>query len=576
VTPASIEMIPVLLVGLLLAAILGRLSLGGIPRRWLPSTIALAGAIGLYFIETVVEVPGLFETPRWLDALIRTVSIVALAAVAYMMRLAFASHQRQSTGFAATLETAQEGLAAAPVAVLDLDRDGIILAANRHATDLLGATTESLVGKDLIEVAIDASQQAAFRQDFEAFRRTNGLAPISSVCRITGSDTRRIVRWTRSPRLNDEGTLIGLVMYGEDVTGLVAAEETLARYRILATEARDVILFVRERDARIVEANAAAIRMYGYSHQELLTLTYSDLHSEGSAPTALDELQTDGEARESMHARSDGSPFPVEVSSQGTSSIGGEPTVLLIVRDLTERKRIDRELADYRSRLRGLAEQVSVAADDERRRLATELHDRVSQPIAAAKLRLELLMRTAPQLGGAEALQESIDLLSDAVKESRAITSEMRPPLLYDVGLGAALAWLADEERRYGVDCTVHTEVDDIEDEDVKTFVFRTARELLANVAKHSGAERAELYLREVGDDLELVVRDSGHGFDASSLKQLPGDERGFGLFSITEAALKMRADVDVRSEPGAGTTVTVRVARSKRDGSHPHQGGRP
>ena len=131
------------------------------------------------------------------------------------------------------------------------------------------------------------------------------------------------------------------------------------------------------------------------------------------------------------------------------------------------------------------------------------------------------------------------------------------------MGLNAALDWLANEElRRYGLECTVDATADDIDDEEVKTFVFKAARELLMNVAKHSGTMQAHVGLRSIGDDLELVVKDEGRGFDTEMLKKPSGDSRGFGLFNLVENATHLHALVDVRSHEGQGTTVTVRVAR--------------
>jgi signal transduction histidine kinase len=255
----------------------------------------------------------------------------------------------------------------------------------------------------------------------------------------------------------------------------------------------------------------------------------------------------------------------VEVRSQGSAGEDNGDILMSIIRDVTERRRVEHELEQHRVRLRELAERLSSAADAERRRLATEVHDRVSQPLAAAKMRLELMRHKQPEVGEGKEFNEALLLLGEAIRDSRAVTSEMRPPLLYDVGLRAALEWLADEQASHGLDVELQCVVEDVEDEDVKTFIFRTARELLTNVSKHAATGRATLSLRDAGDDLELVVKDDGEGFDTASLQQPSGDGRGFGLFSIMEQADSLRARVNVHSRIGSGTTTIVRVSRQKR-----------
>jgi PAS domain S-box-containing protein len=562
----SLWVVPVLIDTVIVAALVGVLAFGRLDSRWRPTTIAFVAVFLLHWVESAIESEAVFEFSPELPPLAQTLFLVVLAvAVALTLKEAASSTRPQTS-------SPQDGASLAsdeiPAAVVELSTDGLVRGLNRRARSLIHSDSEELVGLDYFDAFVAAEHRDEARAGFMRFVSSQGETDSTADYPLSTPGGERYCRWTRAAHLDSSGNIACVVSYGEDITQLVTMQEALERYRILATQTRDIILFVREGDGRILEANAAAEEAYGYTRAELLTLTIHDLRARRDDGLIADQIRAAGRGGirfETLHVRSDGSPFPVEVSSQASEGEGHDRILMSIIRDVTNRKRVEHELEEHRARLRELAERLSSAADSERRRLATEVHDRVSQPLAAAKMRLELIRHKQPDLGDREEFSEALLLLGEAIRESRAVTSEMRPPLLYDVGLRAALEWLADEQSSHGLEVELQCVVEDVEDEDVKTFVFRTARELLTNVSKHAATGRATLSLREAGDDLELVVKDNGEGFDTASLEQPSGDGRGFGLFSIMEQADYLRARVDVHSQVGSGTTTIVRVSRQKR-----------
>ncbi|MBJ6724544.1 PocR ligand-binding domain-containing protein [Geomesophilobacter sediminis] len=154
------------------------------------------------------------------------------------------------------------------------------------------------------------------------------------------------IRWEIIPWRDAAGDVGGILIFSEDITELKKAEDILRRYELLVGYSRDVILVVRRSDGRILEANAAAARSYGYDHDEILKLTISDLRAPGVRAVTeahLAHADAEGLLFETLHCRKDGSTFPVEVSAQG-ATIGGERTLISVIRDITARKVAETEL----------------------------------------------------------------------------------------------------------------------------------------------------------------------------------------------------------------------------------------
>lgn len=242
-------------------------------------------------------------------------------------------------------------------------------------------------------------------------------------------------------------------------------------------------------------------------------------------------------------------------------------SLIVVIRDFSEVvcSRMREEM--YVHRLRDLAQEIERLADSERRNIAIELHDRVSQPLVAARMHLEQHARLhrATDVDERETHHERIlGLIDEAIAESRLLTSELASAVYYELGLGPALKALTDEYgRRYGIDCTVDLatppglQVPD----GIAAFIYRSARELLSNVHRHSGGGAATIRLVHDDGMLRLTVCDEGRGFELADVLGLDAErEGGFGLFSIHEHADRLGGDLTVQSQVSGGTCVVVDV----------------
>jgi two-component system sensor histidine kinase UhpB len=193
------------------------------------------------------------------------------------------------------------------------------------------------------------------------------------------------------------------------------------------------------------------------------------------------------------------------------------------------------------------------AQEEERARIARDLHDEVNQSLTGLLLRLEAVREIAPPDLEGE-LAETKALANQAMRELLSLARQLRPTALDDLGLAAAIAGQVDQVSRSGIDAELVEDGDlsDL-DSDVQLVVYRVAQEALSNAARHSGAERIEVTLRRSGAGVELEVADDGRGFAFEE------SERGLGIAGMRERALLLGAELTIESRPGDGTTVRLR-----------------
>jgi PAS domain S-box-containing protein len=241
--------------------------------------------------------------------------------------------------------------------------------------------------------------------------------------------------------------------------------------------------------------------------------------------------------------------------------------VIGVATDITERRRAEDQLLAYQERLRSLASELSLAKERERRRIATELHDRIGQSLAACKIKLGVLRASASSTGIAEPLNEIHELVDEIIQETRSLTFEVSSPILYELGLEAAVEWLAEQiQERHGI---LYDFEDDRQpkpiDGDIRVLLFQAVRELLTNVAKHAQAHSVKVSIGRDDSNIKITVEDDGIGFDMSETGSHWSRNEGFGLFSIRERLDYLGGRLEVESEPGRGTWATL-TAPLKRD----------
>jgi signal transduction histidine kinase len=239
-----------------------------------------------------------------------------------------------------------------------------------------------------------------------------------------------------------------------------------------------------------------------------------------------------------------------------------------------ERRRAEEQLRQSHEQLRALSVHLQHVREEERIRIAREVHDELGQALTGLKLQLTWLCGRLPK--NPRSLHEKTKTMSAGIDETiqivRRIATELRPGVLDSAGLLAALEWQARQfEEQTGIRCHVQSAVREmVLDQELNTAFFRIFQETLTNVIRHAHATRVEVRLAEAGDFLVLEVKDDGRGISDAEIH----NTKSIGLLGMRERAALLGGEVRLRGEPGRGTTVSVRIPRP---GKNPALGkGRP
>ena len=325
-----------------------------------------------------------------------------------------------------------------------------------------------------------------------------------------------------------------------------------------------------EMDARgdVVSVNRFGAEQLGYEPSELIGNSVLNVFHEDDRADVEKQfgslIETGGVASwEFRKRRKDRSVLWVRETARTIRTAEGAIEVMVVCQDITARKQAEEKGRAAERLVRELSLQVGEAQERERRRIAVHLHDDVGQSLVLAHIKLDQVAQRA----GAEKeeLLEVKKLIQQAINDTRTLTFDLASPVLYELGLAAALRSLCDHDEgevptNFVFECK--EEIKNVP-ERISVSLYRIASELLFNIRKHAEAKEARVCLGRDADYLWLTVEDDGRGFDQDAVRSATGPSRGIGLFSVEQLVDLLGGEMRVDSEPGKGSTFSIRVRES-------------
>lgn len=346
-------------------------------------------------------------------------------------------------------------------------------------------------------------------------------------------------------------------------------------YWTVADSLPSFAVFDMDRDGKVLSWNPGAEQFTGYRRAEVIGTEFWNLLADGSAREQA-KLFVDG----SLHAgrleletcvrRKGGEELRAAISLTRLFDALGRPGGFsAFVRRLQEDETINARMREREAQLHSLASHLQKAREEEKTLIARQLHDEFGQVLTALRMELSVLgrmiSRTISEPLGRGSLLEKIssvsEVLEKAIRSARNMITELRPAVLDELGLLTAIQWQVMEfENRTGINCHItRLQHGETFDPMVSTTAFRILQEALDNVMRHSAATEAYISLQVVGANLVLEVSDNGKGIEADKLKA----PSSIGIIGMRERVLALGGKLDVRGEPGRGTTLTVSIPRA-------------
>ncbi len=414
------------------------------------------------------------------------------------------------------------------------------------------------------ELSIHADERAAVLKSFyDVFNSTENVW--ISEYRMFNYKGEEIAIYDRTYIVrNSEGKPVRMMGSMTDITERKKANEALVnseeKYRTLVEQATDAI-FIADETGKFIIVNPAAVKLSKYSEEELLQMTIyhlSDPEELKVKPFAFAEMKTErGASSERRMRRKDGAIVDIEINAKFLS----DGRFLAFIRDITERKKAEDELNNSYKAIRKLTSHLQHAREEERKHIARNIHDELGQLLTVLKMDISWLNKKIKALDLPAITQKTDEisaLLNNTVQSVRRIAADLRPGLLDDLGLTAAIEWhLGEFGKRTGIQTNFFTSEGHTNlPAEQATGLFRIYQESMTNITRHAEATEVNVELITQDNCLTMRISDNGKGFDVANV----GKRKTLGLLGMKERAEMMGGSFSITQSSEGGMQVEVKL----------------
>lgn len=444
------------------------------------------------------------------------------------------------------------------------DMDGNYLEVNNNGAQMSGYTKEELMHKTVYDLMPEEDLVLQPPHIDDIF--TGGVSLNERRLKMKDGSIKPIE--ISAKRLGD-GRILGIV---RDISERKKSEEQLRaseqKYRLLFEQNPMPMWMLSLPGGKFLDVNQAAEEFYGYTRQEFLNMTAYEIRPPEtvSAYRAYEEKDKGngvGYAGVWEHLKKDGTIVKMNIITHNIV-YEGKNAQLILANDVTQKIEAEEALNKSHEQLRELATHLEHVRETERTHIAREIHDELGQQLTGLKMDISWLNRKLKSQDEEvqKKIAETLSLVDGTVKTVRRIATELRPSILDDLGLHAAMEWQSEEfEKRSEISCVFSSNVTEAEvPPDVATGIFRIYQESLTNVLRHSEATMVNAFLQIKDNILVLTISDNGKGFIEEDI----GEKKTLGLLGMRERAHLLGGSYEITSKPGKGTSVLIIVPLNK------------
>lgn len=441
------------------------------------------------------------------------------------------------------------------------DADGRFIRWNRKLEEVTGYSSEEIAQLQPVSLFPEDEREYISQRIQLVFETGSNVAE----AHFLSKDGRKTPYYFRATLIQYNGRpcLLGT---GIDITERKKAEQELQeseqKYKLMFEGNPLAMWMMSLPDYKIIDVNQACLKQYGYTRMEFLNLDMADLLPEDLHDRLMENINREFRGLYNSgvwkQVTKHGDILYAEIVTHDVY-YHGKPVRLILAKEVTEQYLSEEKLRQSYDEIKKLTEYLQKVREEERTRISREIHDELGQLLTALKMDISWINRSVPStdIKIKEKVQGALEYIDFTISSVRRIASELRPAILDDLGLQAAIKWhIENFEALYGIPVEARLEIGDMMlSEEHTVGLFRILQESLTNVARHAGASKVMIALKQQDHSLHLTISDNGRGFDPKANRH-----KTLGLLGMKERVTVMGGVYSIDSTIGKGTTVTIVV----------------